>query len=373
MSFWPSAEQELLLRAVALEGEAAAAAYRAWAARVDVEALDYGSQRLLPFLYRRLRDREVQAAHIGKFKGAYRRALYRNTLTLRSAIDVLRLLRSAGFEALVLKGVAMVALYYRELGVRPMSDFDILVRPQTVRGVIDVLQSQRWFRRGGPAFTDGFFTVHYGWPFRHPTGGALDLHWYLLDQSCAPEADVDLWSTARSVEVEGYPIRVLNPADQLLHVCVHGAGWDRLPNLRWVADAAVIVKQSGDQIDWDRLASQAEAHGVVVPLQATLTYLSDRFEVPIPERALRQLRAAPTTRQQRMEFRWRASQPRVLHPLFKIWFGYLRDRRTRRQPAGPWYWTFPDYLQRRWGTAGPWQLPGVGLSLFAEKLGLRRP
>jgi hypothetical protein len=294
-------------------------------------------------------------------------------LTLRSALDVLRLLRSAGFEALVLKGVAMVALYYRELGVRPMSDFDILVRPQTVRGVIEVLQSQRWSRRGGPSFTDGFFTVHYGWPFRHPNGVELDLHWYLLDQSCAPAADADLWSAARAVEVEGSPIRVLSPGDQLLHVCVHGAEWDRVPNLRWIADAAVIVRRSGDQIDWDRLVSQAEGHGVVVPVHATLTYLRDRFEVPVPPRALRQLGAAPTTRQQRMEFRWRGSQPRRLHPLLKIWFGYLRDRRVRPQPAGPWFVSFPKYLQRRWGTAGPGQLPRVGLALLAEELGLRRP
>jgi hypothetical protein len=372
MSFWPTAEQELLLRAAVLEGDAAAAAYREWAARVDVDALDYGSQRLLPLLYRRLRNLGVESAHVAKFKGTYRRALYRNTITLRNAVDVLRVLRSAGIDALVLKGVAMVVLYYREPGVRPMSDFDILVRPEDVRRVIEVLESKRWSRRRGPPFTDGFFTVHYGWPFRHPNGAELDLHWYLLDQSCAPDADADLWQAARPVEVEGYPARVLNPTDQLLHVCVHGAEWDRVPNLRWVTDAMVIVKQSADQVDWNRLVSQAKSHGVVVPVHATLAYLRDRFDAAVPEQVLRELRAAPTTRQQRVEFCWRASQPRLLHPLLKIWFGYLRDRRTRPEGAGPWFVAFPCYLQRRWGTAGLWQLPRAGISLLAEELGIRR-
>jgi hypothetical protein len=372
MSFWPSAEQELLLRASVLEGDAAAAAYREWTARVDVDALDYGSQRLLPLLYRRLRHLGVESAHAGKFKGAYRQALYRNTITLRHAVDALRVLRSAGIDALVLKGVAMVAVYYRELGVRPMSDFDILVRPEGVRRVIEVLEGKRWSRRRGPPFTDGFFTVHYGWPFRHVSGAELDLHWYLLDQSCAPDADAELWPAARAVEVGGYPVRVLNPADQLLHVCVHGAEWDRVPNLRWVADAVVILKQSADDVDWSRLVSQAKRHGVVVPMQATLGYLRDRFDAPVPDRALRELRAAPTTSQQRMEFRWRAAPPRRLHPLLKVWFGYLRDRQAWPESAGPWFVAWPGYLQRRWGTASPWQLPGAGLLLLAEELGLRR-
>jgi hypothetical protein len=372
MSFWPTAEQELLLRAAVLEGDAAAAAYREWAARVDLDDLDYGSQRLLPLLYRRLRHLGVESTHVAKFKGAYRQALYRNTITLRSAVGVLRVLRSTGIDALVLKGVAMVALYYRELGVRPMSDFDILVRPTDVRRAIQVLEHNRWSRRRGPPFTDGFFTVHYGWPFRHPNGAELDLHWYLLDQSCAPDADAELWHAARPAEVEGHPVRVLNPTDQLLHVCVHGAEWDRLPNLRWVADALIIVKQSADQVNWNRLVSQAKSHGVVIPVQATLAYLRDRFQAAVPEQALRELRVTPTTRQQRLEFRWRASQPRLLHPLLKIWFGYLRDRRTRPEGAGPWFVAFPGYLQRRWGTAGLWQLPRTGISLLAEELGIRR-
>jgi hypothetical protein len=372
MSVWPTAEQELLLRAAVLDGDAAAAAYREWAVRVDLDALDYGSQRLLPLLYRRLRHLGIDSPHVGKLKGAYRRALYRNTITLRNAVAVVGLLRSAGIEALVLKGVAMVVLYYRELGVRPMSDFDILVRPEDARRAIHVLESTGWSRRHGPPFTDGFFTVHYGWPFRHPNGAELDLHWYLLDQSCAPGADADLWQAARPAEVEGSPVRVLNPTDQLLHVCVHGAEWDTVPNLRWVADAVVILKQAADQLDWSRLVSQATRHGVVVAMHATLTYVRDHFAADVPESALRALRAAPATRQQRVEFRWRASRPRRLHPLLKIWFGYLRDRRTRPESAGPWFVAFPGYLQRRWGTTGLWQLPRAGLSLLAEELGIRR-
>jgi hypothetical protein len=367
--FWPTVEQELLLRAAVLDGEAARLAYREWAARVDIEALDYGSYRLLPLLCRNVQQLGIDSSHAGRFRGAYRRALYQNTLTLRAAVEVLQILQEAGVDALVLKGVAMILLYYRALGVRPMSDVDILVRPEQVRRAIQALEHRRWYRRRGPPFTDGFFTVHYAWPFRHPGGAEVDLHWYLLDQSCFPDADADLWQAAVGAQIDGRPIRALSPADHLLHTCVHGAEWDRVPTVRWVADALAILRGVPGQLDWDRLVAQARKHGVVLPVHATLAYLREHFEAPIPAAVLGDLATAPTTLRQRAEFRWRGSAPRLFHHPLKIWFGYLRDRHARADDRRWRLLAFPRYLQRRWGTAHLWQVPLAGLALLAGELG----
>lgn len=371
-SFWPTAEQESLLRAAVLEGDAARQAYREWAARVDVDSLDYGSQRLLPLLYRNVQHLGLDSPHTGKFKGAYRRAFYQNAITLRNSVAVLRTLQGVGVGALVLKGVTMILLYYRDLGVRPMSDFDLLVHPEQARQAIQAVESTGWYRRSGPPFTEGFFTVHNSWPFRHPKGGELDLHWYLLEQSCFPDADADLWQAAIPAQLEGYSIRVLNATDQLLHVCIHGAAWDIVPALRWVADALAILRHSAERMDWNRLVMQAKKHCVVLPLHATLAYLRERFDAPVPEDALRELRVAPTTKQQRVEFRWRGSQPRLLQPFLNVWFGYLRDRHARPENARPQFLAFPGFLQRWWGTAHLWQVPLVGISRLAGELGIRR-
>ena len=52
--FWPTHEQELLLKAVLLQGEGSIAAWKSWADAIDFDQLDAGSQRLLPLLYRNL-------------------------------------------------------------------------------------------------------------------------------------------------------------------------------------------------------------------------------------------------------------------------------------------------------------------------------
>ena len=44
----PTHEQELLLKAALLTGEACRKAWKAWKSRIDIENLDYGSSRLLP-------------------------------------------------------------------------------------------------------------------------------------------------------------------------------------------------------------------------------------------------------------------------------------------------------------------------------------
>src|SRR5947208_1037833 len=58
-SCWPTAQQELLLRAVLAKGEQALTAWQEWKADIDIENLDEGSTRLLPLLCRNLKNEGV--------------------------------------------------------------------------------------------------------------------------------------------------------------------------------------------------------------------------------------------------------------------------------------------------------------------------
>ena len=51
---WPTAGQELLLRACLIPGDGAAGAFREWKAASDVNTVDPGSYRLFPLLYKNL-------------------------------------------------------------------------------------------------------------------------------------------------------------------------------------------------------------------------------------------------------------------------------------------------------------------------------
>jgi hypothetical protein len=152
--------------------------------------------------------------------------------------------------------------------------------------------------------------------------------------------------------------RALNPTDQLLHVCVHGAEWNPTPSFRWVADAVTIVNTAQPEIDWDRLITQTQKRRLVLPLRDTLSYLQGPVNAPVPPAVLGELHDMPVSKVERMEHKTRIYPRGLMGDLPKDWFLYLRysqpENNTGLQPqlAG-----FPRYLQHLWMMDHLWQVP----------------
>src|SRR5215813_6306532 len=142
--FWPTANQELILRAALLKGDAALEAWTAWKRVSDIDVLDFGSHRMIPQLYRNLVELGVEDPLLDRFKGVYRYYLYKNEKLLHSTAQVLQAFHDAGIETILLKGSALVPLYYRESALRPMQDADILVRVEQARPAMALLRKMGW-------------------------------------------------------------------------------------------------------------------------------------------------------------------------------------------------------------------------------------
>jgi hypothetical protein len=118
---------------------------------------------------------------------------------------------------MVLKGAPLAFSVYPSPALRPMADIDVLVEPHRAADATAVLAGSGWIpsRAVEP---DVLASLHgVGWRKRP---GALDLHWYLLHESCWPGADAALWRRARPIVIAGYTTLAPSPADQLLHTCV---------------------------------------------------------------------------------------------------------------------------------------------------------
>jgi len=358
----------LLLRACLLRDEEVLNAYREWARRVDVEALDYGSLRMLPLLYRNLKRLGLETTALDRFKGAYRQTHYQNKLAFHRVAALLDLLARAGIATLVLKGAALIPLYYGEAGVRPMADFDLVVRPEDALAAIHLLERSGWERDPGLPLTPGFISTQYSWHFSLPAAAELDLHWYIFDQCCYPDADTESWESSVPVEIEGFPAGALNSTDQLLHTCVHGAEWNPVPPLRWIADAMTILDRAAGQIDWQHLVRQAKQRRLVPAVRDTLTYLQTRLGAPVPDTVLSELRNSPVSLIERVEYRSRTSPPGNFPSLRKICFAYLRHRTRMPVKGYRRLLAFPRYLQARWGASNLWQVPVTGARLVKASM-----
>jgi hypothetical protein len=330
-----------LLRAALLRGGEALDAWRQWRVSVDLESLDPGSIRLLPQLYRTLEQQGARDPLISRLKGTYRHTWYRNQLRLRDAAVVLSELHRRGIDAMLLKGAALTLLHYRDVGLRPMEDVDILVRTHQWRPAVAALAELGWSPR--VQVTPRHVAASHAMDFTDAHAQRIDLHWHLLPDSCWPEADDEFWDRATSIALYGAPVSVLEPTDQLFHTCAHGVKWEHVPPLRWIADAAVIIGDPSVAIDWDRLVRLADRLRLVLPVRDGVAYLADALGLAAPRHAVAALQHAAVSRAERWEHHLRTRPAsRVFGRLREHW---LRHRRLRRGGRGSSAIGFLAYLQ----------------------------
>lgn len=372
-SYWPTREQELLLRAALLQGSTAITAWHEWESRVDIDRLDQGSQRLLPLLYHNLHGHHVETPLMGRLKGFYRVTWYRNQIAFHDVAALLTAFHNSGIQTLILKGAALVSLHYKDHGLRPMSDVDILVRSEKASAAINLLVKLGWGPKQKPlkVFDDSYFSFRHGHGFEDGNGLQLDLHWHALLECCYKGADDDFWDSAVLTELHGVSTYALNPTDQLLHVCVHGAELNSVPSFRWVADAMMIINTAHSEIDWERLITQAQKRRLILQLSGALSYLRDRLDAPIPSAVLQGLQKTPVSIIEAVEYQSRTRLPGLVGAMAKIGFCYLRSSRSKNNSILRTLIDFPKFLRGVWALDHLWQVPFYAASKAGTRIWTR--
>lgn len=298
-----------LLRAALLEGPLAGEALESWLASLRDEEIARGfsglgsaSRRLLPLVYR-----NAKAFIPPHLKDAIRLIHHEywaaNQKHLNHLQELLAWFEQKGIPTMVLKGMALSVLHYRDMALRPMSDLDIMVPEDRAPEVIGWFQREGWsslyYRANAPR--NPYFRRHtHAFPLEDPHYGILDLHWHALAEATFEGADLPFWSDSVELAVNKIRSRALNPTDQLMHACVHGFTANAQPPIRWVADAVMVLRSS--DVDWTRLLTLASELHVTVPLGSCLSFLRATFQAPIPEQVVRQLQAVLVDHAERRYF-----------------------------------------------------------------------
>ena len=354
---WPTHEQELLLKAALFRGQSSLDAFAVWERGVGFDQMDEASFRLLPLLGSNLQAGCVEHAMTGRLKGIHRRAWYENQVLFRSLEKDLQRFHAAGIPCMLLKGSVMALKYYRDAGLRPMRDLDVLIGEQQASAAVRMLLDNGWrvLTPWPGELTKSFRRFRHSIGLQHQSGHQLDLHWHVLYSCCWKGADDDFWAASVPFELRGVPVRVLAPSDQFLHVCVHGMAWDEVAPIRWIADAFTILRQCPD-LDWERIVEQTEGRRLALPMREALHYLASRMDAPIPQQVLRRLDAVPVTKAERLDYE-RHMNPNDLQAVTDTWRAlYQRCRRTSRS-RNPI--EFSTYLLHYWNVQHFWQLGGI--------------
>ena len=255
---------------------------------------------------------------LNKLKGIYRQSLYQNSMLFHKAFALLAELAKMNVPFIVLKGAALVAAYYEDIGARPMSDVDFLIREEDVERTLRYLSAQGWEHKDGFAPKKAVKHIH-SLDLQNREGCALDVHWRVFYHCAWEGAEQSLWEQTEEIVFKGLTVRILNPTEQVLHNCAHGVRWNALSSIRWVVDVLKILEKRPGEINWDLLVVRAKERKISLTMQHALGFLKSGFHADIPEDVLNALAETPKDRQEIHLYRVLISEPSFVNSVYKKW------------------------------------------------------
>lgn len=207
------------------------------------------------------------------WQDALRTVAATNMAALAELSAMRQMLRREGRRVILLKGAALLHTVYREhVGLRPLGDVDLLVRPS------DLPRLEEWLRaRGYEPFTSLF-------PFFSRGAVAFDLHLEIVGsdwtarKASAFRLDPEvLRRDAAPLEADDPSTLVLSPVHQQLHLVIHGLKHS-YSRLMWLVDLALTLRDAS----WPALLEGARCAGATRPLAYALDALEALLGLTAP-------------------------------------------------------------------------------------------
>jgi len=225
------------------------------------------------------------------FKAIYWATLAHNIRLYDELEKLLNGLAQDGTDAMVLKGIPLCRVLYRDLGLRPNGDIDLLVRFDDVVRLAPSFRAMGYLPTGEDAedllrrkwFKTGFLKRN-GFP------GPVEVHWNWAQPTRArPNMDL-AWGRSEAVDLDGLPIRVLGPEDLLIYLCTHLSYHSFHIRLIWICDIHELISQKGSTLDWSYVCREARRQRLQTPVFVTLNYLKGVFGTMIPVGTLKKVK-----------------------------------------------------------------------------------
>jgi hypothetical protein len=230
-----------------------------------------------------------------------------NNLRARAALEPLfEGLNQAGIEVMLLKGAALNRSMYARPDLRPMTDVDLLIKPQDVPSTTALLKSAGC-RRGFDLIRDDFFPkYHYEAEFLTDSTNPvrIDLHARpfrplrvsrtMPDDAFFDDAACVQWGNAEAL--------IPSTENMLIHLTAHAA-FHGCSRLLWLYDIHRFLLTCSNKVDWDRFLKRAETWRLSLAVWEGIHSATKFFGKSCPETVLRTLAGQRTTWRDRLTLR----------------------------------------------------------------------
>lgn len=212
----------------------------------------------------------------GLLSAKYYYNLTSNIHLLDEFYAVLKRLNKIGIEVIVLKGVLLIEKVYRNIGLRPMSDVDVLVRKEALPEVMKEMSDS-----GYHVTPHG----HLGYLKDGEFPAVMDFHWDIW----FPETD-DIWKRCKMTMINNIPVKSLDNEDALIYMATHQSINHGMHKLIWLSDIHEFIRAYRDVINWKNFIRRVKDYNIEIPLYYTLSHTEKLLGTGIPSAVLKDLK-----------------------------------------------------------------------------------
>lgn len=239
-----------------------------------------------------------------------------SALFLRSrTCEVLAAFERQGISAIVIKGEDFADRLYRQPGLRPFRDIDLLLSPDDYRAANDMLP-RLGFRASEADLKHSEGYGEISWTSTTPPEVSLETHWNLINSPAQRrQTSVTLAHLALAEStVNGRRSPRPTPASLLLMATVHAVLGHRFDRLQQLCDIRQICRGAAGSIDEAWLREAARETGATTALAAGLEVTSRLLGDADSAGLLQRLRLQRPHGIQAGVSRWLVGPQTLLHP-----------------------------------------------------------
>ncbi|BAQ64669.1 nucleotidyltransferase family protein [Geminocystis sp. NIES-3709] len=295
--FWPTHEQQLLLKASLLKGEKAINAYREWINLVDIDTLDSESNSLLGLLYRNLIDNKIESQHLPRLKGINRYNWTKNQLFISSFFKIAQVFADFKIDFICFDDLALVSNDYQDYGNKIIKNIGILIKEKNLEKANKILLNLGWQTQNNQV-------LHNELMWKNDQQQLLCLKYRIFTVEPQEYINEQLWLNTTEQNIAKIPTKILNSVDRFLISCLKAnQNYNRLSATK-ITDAMMIIK---NHCNWVDLVNKTQRYELIIPVRNMLCFLSNILEVKIPDWVLSSLFKMPISDYELINYRIPAS------------------------------------------------------------------
>ena len=235
----------------------------------------------------------IPAVIIENLKSDYRKNLVRNTILFAELDRILEAFDKHGIQVMPLKGAAFARKIYRDIGLRPMADIDILVKRPNVRRAEKIV-CELGYRPDMAHDLDQLLKYfHHIKYINDDIKVPLEIHWAVTSPNhpdLIRAVDSKLidkwWRRALPYTLEFQNILQLKPADRIYLIAAHFLrhryiNQKKVFNSRGaliqLCDIYNVTNYHKNEIDWEKLRVESGRIGLYKIVSVTLSIVKNLF------------------------------------------------------------------------------------------------